>query len=207
MNRNAYFLRELYLENGRRSVGTGFNVCARRRCSRPSPDARPGDANGTRCSPGPRAGHERIPRPEPPCRCPWNAWAAALPVRCGDRALNASYLKKRVLDLAAAQPDLKWVVIDGSTVNTVDSTGAETLGALARDLGRQGIRLALAGFRTETRAMLDRAGALPAIDAGNVFPTLKSAMNAFLAIVQSRRPMSPAVRFLHKPSKTNPRKD
>ena len=95
---------------------------------------------------------------------------------------NASYLKKRVLDLAAAQPDLKWVVIDGSTVNTVDSTGAETLGALARDLGRQGIRLALAGFRTETRAMLDRAGALPAIDAGNVFPTLKSAMNAFLAI-------------------------
>ena len=44
---------------------------------------------------------------------------------------NASYFKKRVLDLAAAQRDLKWLVIDGSTVNTIDSTGAETIEALA----------------------------------------------------------------------------
>ena len=78
---------------------------------------------------------------------------------------NASYLKKRVLDLAAAQPDLKWVVIDGSTVNTIDSTGAETIEVLASDLARQGIRLGLAGFRTETRAMLERAGAMSAIGA------------------------------------------
>jgi MFS superfamily sulfate permease-like transporter len=95
---------------------------------------------------------------------------------------NASYLKKRVLDLAAAQPDLKWVVIDGSTVNTVDSTGAEIIEALARDLARRGVRLALAGFRTGTRGMLERAGALAAIGPDSVYPTLKSAMNAFLAV-------------------------
>ena len=95
---------------------------------------------------------------------------------------NASYLKKRVLDLAAAQPDLKWLVIDGSTVNTIDSTGAETLESLARDLARQGIRLGLASFRTETRCMLERSGAMAAIGADSVYPTLKSAMNAFLAI-------------------------
>jgi len=95
---------------------------------------------------------------------------------------NASYLKKRVLGLAAAQPDLKWVVIDGSTVNTIDSTGAETLEALARDLDRQGIRLGLAGFRSETMAMLDRAGAMAVIGANSVYPTLKSAMSRFLVI-------------------------
>ena len=95
---------------------------------------------------------------------------------------NASYLKKRVLDLAAAQPDLKWVVIDGSTVNTIDSTGAETLEALARDLARRGIRLKLAGFRTETRSMLERSGAMAAIGSDSVYPTLKSAMDAFLAV-------------------------
>jgi high affinity sulfate transporter 1 len=94
---------------------------------------------------------------------------------------NASYLKKRVLNLAAAQPDLKWLVIDGSTVNTVDSTGADTIEALARDLARQGVRLGLAGFRTETRCMLERSGAMTAIGADFVYPTLKSAMNAFLA--------------------------
>ncbi len=94
---------------------------------------------------------------------------------------NASYFKKRVLELAAAQSDLKWLVLDGSTVNTIDSTGAETVEALARDLARQGIRFGLAGFRTETRSMLQRAGAMAAIETDSVYPTLKFAMNAFLA--------------------------
>jgi high affinity sulfate transporter 1 len=100
---------------------------------------------------------------------------------------NASYFKKRVLELAAAQPDLKWLIIDGSTVNTIDSTGAETVEALARDLARQGIRFGLAGFRTQTQAMLQRAGAMAAIGSDAVYPTLKSAMSAFLAL-QSRPP-------------------
>jgi MFS superfamily sulfate permease-like transporter len=95
---------------------------------------------------------------------------------------NASYLKKRVLDLATTQPDLKWVVIDGSTINTIDSTGAETLEALARDLARRDVRLKLAGFRTETRSMLERSGAMAMIGADSVYPTLKSASGAFLAV-------------------------
>jgi high affinity sulfate transporter 1 len=95
---------------------------------------------------------------------------------------NASYFKKRVLELAAAQPDLKWLVIDGSTINTIDSTGAETVESLARDLARRGIRFSLAGFRTETRSMLQRAGTMAAIATDAVYPTLKSAMNAFLAL-------------------------
>ena len=51
---------------------------------------------------------------------------------------NAAYFKRRVLELAAAQPGLKWVVIDGSTVNTIDSTGADTVETLAGDLGPAG---------------------------------------------------------------------
>jgi high affinity sulfate transporter 1 len=94
---------------------------------------------------------------------------------------NAAYFKKRVLELAALQTDLKWVIIDGSTINTIDSTGAETFKALARDLARQGVRLGLASVRTETRSMLERTGVLAALEADSVYPTLKSAMNAFLA--------------------------
>lgn len=95
---------------------------------------------------------------------------------------NAAYFKKRVLNLATAQADLKWLVVDGSTVNTIDSTGAETVETLARDLARHGIRLGLAGFRTETRSMLQRAGAMAAIGTDCVYPTLKSAVKAFLAL-------------------------
>lgn len=95
---------------------------------------------------------------------------------------NAAYLKLRVLDLAAAHPDLKWVIVDGSTVNTIDSTGADTIAALSRELARQGMRLGLAAFRTELRSMLERSGAMAAIGADSVYPTLKSAMNDFLAV-------------------------
>ena len=92
---------------------------------------------------------------------------------------NASYLKKRILDLATAEPGLKWIIIDGSTVNTIDSTGADTIQVLAGDLAGKGIRLGLAGFHTETQTMLRRTGALEAIGADTVYPTLKAAMNAF----------------------------
>ena len=104
---------------------------------------------------------------------------------------NASYFKKRVLELAAAQTDLKWVVVDGSTVNTIDSTGAETVEALARELARQGIRFLLAGFRTETRNILQRIGAMAVISSDSVYPTLKSAMNAFLASQSGSLPRVP----------------
>ncbi len=102
---------------------------------------------------------------------------------------NASYLKKRVLELAAAQPELRWAVIDGSPVNTIDSTGADTVAALAQELARRGVQLKLAGFRTEPRKMLERTGALAAIGTDAVYPTLKSALNAFVA-VQSGTDMS-----------------
>jgi high affinity sulfate transporter 1 len=94
---------------------------------------------------------------------------------------NASYFKRRVLEVVAAEPGLKWVVIDGSTVNTIDSTGAEAVAALADDLARQGIRLVLAGFRSEARNLLERAGAMAVIGEAAVYPTLKSAMSDFPA--------------------------
>jgi high affinity sulfate transporter 1 len=92
---------------------------------------------------------------------------------------NATYFRKRVLELAAAQPDLKQVIIDGSTVNTIDSTGADGIDALARELARRGIRLGLAGFCTETRSLLDRTDVMTAIGTDSVYPTLKAAMNTF----------------------------
>jgi sulfate permease, SulP family len=96
---------------------------------------------------------------------------------------NAAYLKKRLVELATAESDLKLLVLDGSTVNAIDSTGAETIEAIAVDLKQRGIRLALAGFRTEAKEMLVRTGAMAAIGTDCVFPTLKSAANAVQATV------------------------
>jgi sulfate permease, SulP family len=74
---------------------------------------------------------------------------------------------------------LKQVVIDGSTVTTVDSTGADTLDSLARDLSHRGIRLALAAFHTETRMLLERTGFTATIGEDSIYATLKMAMETF----------------------------
>ncbi len=136
--------------------------------------ARPPDAVLVRV-PGIKGFHSLIHHPDAP------ATPGLLLYRFGAAIVfyNASYLKKRVLDLAASRNDLKLIVIDGSTVNAIDSSGAETLEALAHELRQRGVRLALAGFRTETREFLQRTGAMSALGDDCLFPTLKSAMKAF----------------------------
>jgi MFS superfamily sulfate permease-like transporter len=91
---------------------------------------------------------------------------------------NAPYFKKRVLEMAASHPGIKWFIVDGSTINSVDTTGAAMLEALSEDLRTRGIRLGFANLRTEVRALLERSGVQAALGAGAVFPTLKSAVDA-----------------------------
>jgi MFS superfamily sulfate permease-like transporter len=93
---------------------------------------------------------------------------------------NASYFKKRVLEIVAKQSDVRWFVVDGSTINLVDSTAAEMLEALVSELYLRGVRFGLAHLRSDVRATLQRTGALAQIGADLVFPTLKSAVNTFL---------------------------
>jgi high affinity sulfate transporter 1 len=91
---------------------------------------------------------------------------------------NAPYFKRRVLEMAASHPDIKWFIVDGGTINSVDSTGAAILEALSEDLRTRGIRLGFANLRTEVRALLERSGVLAAIGDSALFPTLKSAVDA-----------------------------
>jgi high affinity sulfate transporter 1 len=94
---------------------------------------------------------------------------------------NAGYFKKRVLELATGQPKIEWFIVDGSTINLVDVTGAEMLESLTQELAARGIRFGLANVRREVRNKLEGAGTLDCIDANFVFPTLNTATDAFLA--------------------------
>jgi anti-anti-sigma factor len=91
---------------------------------------------------------------------------------------NAPYFKKRVLEMAATHPGIKWLIVDGSTINSVDSTGAAILEALSEDLRTRGIRLGFANLRTEVRRLLERSGVQAALGDGALFPTLKSAVDS-----------------------------
>jgi high affinity sulfate transporter 1 len=94
---------------------------------------------------------------------------------------NAGYFKKRVVELVANHPDTEWFIVDGSTINLMDSTSAEMLDSLAGELASRGVRFGLANARREVRAVLERAGALDRIGSDFLFPTLNTASDAFLS--------------------------
>ena len=80
--------------------------------------------------------------------------------------------------MAASHAGAKWFIVDGSSINTIGSTGAAMLEALSEDLRALGTRLGFANLRTEVRALLERSGVQAALDEGALFPTLKSAADA-----------------------------
>src|SRR5271166_6434406 len=107
-------------------------------------------------------------------------WPGLLLYRFGAALVffNAPYFKKRVLEVVASHPGVKWLIVDGSPINSIDSTGAAMLEALSEDLRARGIRLGFANLRTELRASLERSGVQAALGDGALFTTLKSAVDA-----------------------------
>ena len=93
---------------------------------------------------------------------------------------NAAYFKKRVMELVASHADIEWIIVDGSTINLVDITGAEMLESLAGELAARGVRFGLANARREVRTVLESAGALERIGSDYIFSTLNTASDAFL---------------------------
>jgi high affinity sulfate transporter 1 len=93
---------------------------------------------------------------------------------------NSGYFKKRVVELVASHADIEWIIVDGSTINLVDITGAEMLESLAGELAARGVRFGLANARREVRNVLENAGALERIGSDFIFSTLNTASDAFL---------------------------
>jgi high affinity sulfate transporter 1 len=91
---------------------------------------------------------------------------------------NAAHFKRRVLEVAAT-PGTKWLVVDGSAIVHLDSTGADTIAALADELSAAGKRFVIAGAHARVHGMLERSGALAQVGAGSLFPSIASAVDAF----------------------------
>jgi len=90
---------------------------------------------------------------------------------------NASHFRRRILTLADADPHATWFIVDGTPVVHLDSTGADTLIALADDLAARGMRLAIAGALPQARVMLERSGALERLGADAMFESLREAVD------------------------------
>ena len=91
---------------------------------------------------------------------------------------NAPYFRRRVMVAASSNPGAVLLIVDGAPLVHLDSTGADTMVALADDLAALGIRLSLGGAAPQVRRMLERSGALDRLGADSVFPSLRAAVEA-----------------------------
>lgn len=94
---------------------------------------------------------------------------------------NAEDFRRRAL--AAADDDahgpVEWFVLNAEANVELDITAADALRGLCTELRRRGITFAMARVKQELRADLAAAGLLELIDAGHLYPTLPSVVDAF----------------------------
>jgi high affinity sulfate transporter 1 len=95
---------------------------------------------------------------------------------------NADTFRERILDaVEGASSPVQWVVVAAEPITDVDTTAAEMLEELDKELGSYGAELAFAELKDPVRDRLERYGLRARIGHGFFFPTVGVAVKAFLA--------------------------
>ena len=92
---------------------------------------------------------------------------------------NARVFREQVERLVAQDPALRWVIVAAEPVTDVDTTAADMLTELDRDLDAAGVRLVFAELKDPVRAKVERYGLAERIETQHFYPTIKSAVRAY----------------------------
>ncbi|MFN7677941.1 MAG: SulP family inorganic anion transporter [Cyanobacteriota bacterium] len=87
--------------------------------------------------------------------------------------------RRAVAAVDGAAPPAEWLVLNAEAIVDIDSTAAEMLLELPRELAARGVRLALTRVKRELYAQLDGAGLLAVVGSEHVYPTIPTAVAAF----------------------------
>ena len=95
---------------------------------------------------------------------------------------NAAYFRRRVRGLVsqATRPP-RWVVVAAEPITDIDTTAADTLGQLLQELRQQHVTLAFAEVKGPVKDRLQRYGLYDAIGPDHFFPTIGTAVDAYIA--------------------------
>ena len=94
---------------------------------------------------------------------------------------NADYVKRRLLRIADAARGGHWFILDAAAVNTLDSTGIETLEEVHARLAKQGMAFGIADLNSRARHIIERAGLHERIGKHLLFPSADAAVAAYEA--------------------------
>jgi len=92
---------------------------------------------------------------------------------------NADYFKARIREaIRGAGSPLSVVVVDGEGITHVDASGLDALSQVRAELGEDGVRLVFARFKEPVLEDLMNPESAAGITAGDVFPTVRAAVEA-----------------------------
>ncbi|HEX6868061.1 MAG TPA: STAS domain-containing protein, partial [Candidatus Limnocylindrales bacterium] len=94
---------------------------------------------------------------------------------------NADVFRVRLRDrIASAEQPIRWVVIAAEPITDVDTTAAAMLDEIKDELDSRGITLAFAEMKDPIKAKLRRYGALTDVPDESMFPTVGTAVSAYV---------------------------
>jgi len=96
---------------------------------------------------------------------------------------NASYLDDQVTKFRNERSDLRFILLEASGINDMDASGEEALALLVDRVRAAGIGFAISSVNSSVMAVLKRTHLVPRIGAENMYPDLKSAVDAIVDIV------------------------
>jgi sulfate permease, SulP family len=93
--------------------------------------------------------------------------------------VNAAYLRQRVLALADASEDVRWLVLNAEAWTYLDSTAIDVLTRLHVELEQRGVALCFARLKGRQREIFEETGLTARIGPNRLFPTVRAAVAAF----------------------------
>ena len=90
---------------------------------------------------------------------------------------NVAFFQEHVLGLVSENPRMKYIVLDASGINDLDSSALETLEALAENLEHNGTRLCIASARGPIRDLFRQGGFYNYLGKGQFFHSVPRAVS------------------------------
>jgi MFS superfamily sulfate permease-like transporter len=95
--------------------------------------------------------------------------------------VNARSLREEVRRLVTVEPRPRWLVLAAEPITDLDTTAADMLADLDRELAEGGTRLVFAELKDVVRQKIERYELVDALDPSRYFPTVRAAVEAYQA--------------------------
>ena len=92
---------------------------------------------------------------------------------------NARTFRDHIRRLAAAEPRPRWILIAAEPMTDVDTTAADMLADLDKELNTNGVSLVFAELKDHVRTKLERYELIGPLNPDHFFPTLDAAIDTF----------------------------